>query len=75
MARLDKNTGLILPGSSAGESGGGGADLSFITAEAADIKQGKIGADRSGNPVHGTLDGSSGGYTKADVVKNVLIFG
>ena len=76
MARLDKDTGLILPGSSVGDSGGGGgADLSFITAAAADIRQGKVGADRSGNPVYGTLDGSSGGYTKEDVIKNVIIFG
>jgi hypothetical protein len=34
---------------------GGSVDLSFITAGAEDILEGKVGADADGNPVHGTL--------------------
>lgn len=44
------------------EGGGSGSvDLSFITAESGDILKGKVGADRNGNPVHGTLVPDSGG--------------
>lgn len=39
----------------------GSVDLSFITAEAGDIRSGKVGADRNGNPVTGTLVPESGG--------------
>lgn len=43
-------------------SGGGGSiDLSFITAEAEDILSGKVGADKDGNPVYGTLEMGGGG--------------
>lgn len=40
---------------------GGSVDLSFVTATAADILNGKVGADRNGSPVHGTLVPDSGG--------------
>ena len=43
------------------EGGSGSVDLSFITAESGDILKGKVGADRNGNPVHGTLVPDSGG--------------
>lgn len=58
MAYLDKETGLTLPGSAPGESGGGGVDLSFITAEAEDIRAGKVGASPSGGQRVGTLRAS-----------------
>lgn len=35
---------------------GGGADTSFVTAIASDIRQGKVGVDANGDPVNGTLD-------------------
>lgn len=41
--------------------GSSSVDLSFITAEAGDIRSGKVGADAKGNPVHGTLVPDSGG--------------
>lgn len=43
--------------------GGGGSsvDLSFVTAGAGDILSGKVGADKNGNPVYGTLTPESGG--------------
>jgi hypothetical protein len=41
--------------------GSSSVDLSFITAEAGDIRSGKVGADANGNPVHGTLVPDSGG--------------
>ena len=34
---------------------GGGADTSFVTAIASDIRQGKVGVDANGDPVNGTL--------------------
>lgn len=49
--------------------GGSDIDLSFITAEAGDIRSGKVGADTSGNPVTGTLDVSGGGSGTFDLAK------
>ena len=46
---------------SGGGEGGGSIDLSFITANAEDILSGKIGSDKNGNPVYGTLEMSGGG--------------
>lgn len=88
---LDKNTGLMLPGQpcstgdnpGGGSSGGGGTaspslDLSFITAGAADILSGKVGADSAGKPVTGTLvipeipeypPAGSGGFELAKVTE------
>lgn len=40
--------------------GGGETDLSFITATAGDILTGKIGSDKNGNPVYGTLEITGG---------------
>ena len=36
--------------------GGEAVDLSFVTAAAGDILTGKVGADKNGNPVYGTLE-------------------
>ncbi|MBE6376686.1 MAG: LamG domain-containing protein [Lentisphaerae bacterium] len=41
-------------------SGDGSVDLSFVTAQAGDIRSGKVGASSTGTPVIGTLDPSSG---------------
>ena len=70
--QLDKNTGLVMPGTAAGASGGEAVDLSFVTADAADIRAGKIGCSAKGSPIYGTLEG---GYSQSDIVKNVLLFG
>ena len=51
--------GLILT-----SAGGGGADLSFITATAAQILSGKVGADSEGNPITGTMP-NHGAVSKA----------
>ena len=51
-----------------GSGGGSSVDLSFITAEATDILSGKVGADKDGNPVTGTLV-PSGGFGVFDLVK------
>ncbi len=40
---------------------GGDVDLSFVTASAEHILTGKVGADRNGNPVYGTLEITGGG--------------
>lgn len=37
-----------------------GVDLSFVTAEAGDIIEGKVGADSNGNPVYGSLKTGGG---------------
>ena len=90
---LDKNTGLMLPGQpcstgdnpGGGSSGGGGTaspslDLSFITAGAADILSGKVGANSAGRPVTGTLvipetpecpPAGSGGFDLAKVTEYI----
>lgn len=47
--------------------GGSPVDLSFITAEAGDIRSGKVGADRNGNPVAGTLVPQSGGGGESSI--------
>lgn len=56
-----------------GNSEGSALDLSFITAAAGDILSGKVGADREGNPVYGTLvpaqGGGSGGFDLARVTQ------
>lgn len=54
-----------------GTTGGGSIDLSFITAEAEDILEGKVGADTSGNPVYGTL---VPGASSDEVKKFAIIF-
>lgn len=41
-------------------TGGGDIDLSFVTASAEHILTGKVGADRNGNPVYGTLEVTGG---------------
>lgn len=70
---LDKNTGLPVIGQSApGGDGSGECDLSFVTAEAEDIRQGKVGASPTGSPVYGTATGAS---SRDEVTKAVLIFG
>lgn len=49
-------TGAAIATISNGSGGSGGSiDLSFITAGAEDILEGKVGADVDGNPVYGTL--------------------
>ena len=47
--------------------GGTTVDLSFVTAAANDILAGKIGADKNGNPVNGTIQNAS-----VSVEKNVV---
>lgn len=72
---LDKNTGLPVIGQSApGGDGSGECDLSFVTAEAVDIRQGKVGASPTGSPLYGTATGGEGA-SRDEVAKAVLIFG
>lgn len=56
-----------------GSSEDNALDLSFITAAAGDILSGKVGADREGNPVYGTLvpaqGGGAGGFDLAKVTQ------
>ena len=72
---LDKNTGLPVIGQSAsGGDGSGECDLSFVTAQAEDIRQGKVGASPTGSPVYGTATGG-GDTSREAITKAVLIFG
>lgn len=55
---VNQTTAVIQDIAAGGTGGGGGSasiDLSFVTATAADILSGKVGADASGNPVNGAI--------------------